>query len=160
MEAISPGPSHKLLEKYTGEWTIHTKLWMDPSGDPVESDGTGTAKWIMGGRYVEMNIRATMMGQLFEGRSINGYDNIKKCYNGFWIDNMGTGMTLTTGTAAADGKSLTSTGKIDDPFAGKTGQDVKFVDRFVSADEIVSEMYIKADGKEVKVMEMTYKRKK
>ncbi len=160
IEAVSPGAAHKVLEAFVGEWTLHNKMWMQPGADPMESDGTASAKWIMGNRYVEMTVKSTMMGQPFEGRAINGYDNLKKTYLGFWIDNMGTSMTLTTGTLSADGKTLTSKGKMDDAFSGKMNQEYKFVDRFVSKDEISSVIYVVDGGKETKMMEMTYKRKK
>jgi hypothetical protein len=160
MEAMAPGAAHKALEGYVGEWTVHTKLWIQPGAPPMESDGTASAKWILGKRYVETNVTSTMMGQPFEGRGITGYDNLKKVYTGFWIDNMGTAMTTTTGTLSADGKTLTSKGKMDDAFSGKMNQDYKFVDTLVSKDELTSEIYILADGKETKMMEMTSKRKK
>ncbi|HEX2748379.1 MAG TPA: DUF1579 domain-containing protein [Verrucomicrobiales bacterium] len=160
MEATSPGPAHKVLEAFVGEWTLHNKMWMQPGADPMESEGTASAKWIMGNRYVETTIKSTMMGQAFEGRAICGYDNLKKTYLGFWIDNMGTSMTLTSGTLSADGKTLTSKGKMDDAWTGKKDQEYKFVDRFISKDEVNSAIYLVEAGKETKIMEMTYKRKK
>jgi hypothetical protein len=160
MAAMSPGPAHKVLENFVGEWTIHNKMWMQPGAPPMESDGTASAKWILGNRFVETTIKSTMMGLPFEGRAITGYDNLKKTYNGFWIDNMGTAMTTTSGTLSSDGKTLTSKGKMDDPMTGKTGQEYKFVDHIVSKDETKSEIFSLVDGKESKMMEMTYKRKK
>ncbi|HWB05291.1 MAG TPA: DUF1579 domain-containing protein [Verrucomicrobiales bacterium] len=159
MEAMTPGAPHKFLEGFIGEWEVHTKMWMQPGADPMESDGTASAKWILGKRFVETTIKSTMMGQPFEGRSISGYDNLKKVYTSFWIDNMGTAMTTTTGKLGDDGKTLTSKGKMDDPWSGKMNQEYKFVDR-LGKDEITSEIYTVADGKETKMMEMTSKRKK
>lgn len=160
MELMAPGAAHKALEAYVGEWTLHTKVWMQPGAPPMESDGTASTKWILGKRFVESNVSTTMMGQPFEGRSISGYDNMKKIYTSFWIDNMGTAMTTITGSASADGKTFTYKGKMDDAFTGKMNQDYKFVDTFVSKDEIKAEIFTLADGKETKMMEMAYKRKK
>ena len=160
MEAMAPGAAHKVLEAFVGEWEVHTKMWMQPGAPPMESDGTASAKWVLGKRFVETTIKSTMMGQPFEGRSFSGYDNLKKTYTGFWIDNMGTAMTTTAGSLSADGKTLTSKGRMDDPMTGQLNQEYKFVDHIVSKDELNSEIFTLAGGKESKMMEMTSKRRK
>jgi len=158
-EAATPGPAHKVLEGYIGTWEVHTKMWM-PGAPVMESDGTSTAKWILGKRYVEMTVESMMMGQPFEGRAITGYDNLKKTYQSVWIDNMGTSITLSSGSASDDGKTLTFKAKMDDAMTGEKDKDFKFIDRFVSKDEIVAEIHDLSRGKDSKMMEMTYKRKK
>jgi len=160
MEAATPGAAHKVLEGYIGTWNVHTKMWMQPGAPPMESDGTSVAKWILGNRYVEMTVESVMMGQPFEGRAITGYDNIKKTYQSIWVDNMGTSITLSSGSASDDGKTLTFKAKMDDAMTGEKDKDFKFIDRFVSKDEIVAEIHDLSRGKDSKMMEMTYKRKK
>lgn len=159
-EASTPGAAHKVLNAYTGEWQVHTKMWMQPGAPPMESDGTAVAAWILGGRYVEMTVHSTMMGQPFEGRAITGYDNLKKAYTSFWVDNMGTGMTTSSGSASADGKTFTFEGKMDDVMTGEKDKTYKFIDQLVSKDEIHSEIHDVSLGANSKIMEMTYKRKK
>ena len=52
MAAMSPGPEHKNLARYVGDWTFTNKMWMDPSAPPAEGSGTMHAETILGGRYV------------------------------------------------------------------------------------------------------------
>ena len=148
------------LEAYVGTWEVHSKMWMQPGAPPMESDGTAGSKWILGNRYVEMTVESTMMGMPFEGRAITGYDNVKKTYQSVWMDNMGTSITLSSGAASDDGKTLTCKAKMDDVMTGEKDKDFKFIDRFVSKDEIIAEVHDVAKGKDSKMMEMTYKRKK
>ena len=158
--AATPGPAHKVLDGYAGEWTVHTKLWMKPDAPVMESDGTASGKWLLGKRYIDVTMKGTMMGQPFEGRGTYGYNNMRKTYECAWLDNMGTAMTLTTGTASTDGKTLTYEGKMDDPMSGAKDKVFKFIERFVSKDEILSEMHDPALGEKSKMMEIVYKRKK
>lgn len=160
MAAATPGEAHQKLVPWIGEWEVHSKMWMAPGAPPVESDGSAVAHWILGDRYIEMTVKSTIMGQPFEGRAITGYNNMQKTYQSFWIDNMGTSMTTITGSVSADGKTFTFEGKMDDPMTGEKNKAYKFIDRFVSKDEVQSEIHELARGKESKMMEMTYKRKK
>ncbi len=157
----TPGAEHKKLDAYTGSWTVHSKMWMKPGADPMESDGTCASAWIMGGRYLEMNIKSEFAGQPFEGRATMAYNNMRKVYESTWIDNMGTAISfMKGGTFSADGKKFTYEGKMDDCMTGEKDKLIRFVDTFVSADEILSEGYDLSQGKDFKTMEMTYKRKK
>ncbi len=86
--------------------------------------------------------------------------NIRKIYQSFWVDNMGTAMTMTTGKASADGKLLTYEGKMDDPMTGKMDNTYRFIERYVSKDEIHQEIHDLSLGKDSKMMATVYKRKK
>src|SRR5215207_6026826 len=79
-KAASPGEPHKRLARMAGDWTMTNKMWMDPSQPPMESSGTMHADVIMGGRYVQSVWSGTFMGQPFEGRGMDGYDNLAKQY--------------------------------------------------------------------------------
>lgn len=160
MAASTPGAPHKALDVYAGEWTVSTRMWMQPGAPPMETEGTATAKWIMGGRFMEMTVKSTFMGQAFEGRAITGYSNMRNAYQSFWIDSMGTSMTLNTGSYDAAAKTFTFEGKMDDPMTGAKDKVFKFTDRIVSSDEIHSEGHDPSLGKDSKIMEMVYKRKK
>jgi Protein of unknown function (DUF1579) len=158
--AATPGEAHKKLEAYAGEWTAHAKMWMQPGADPVESDGTASTAWIMGGRYMEMNMKSTFMGQPMEGRALMGHNNMRQTYESIWIDNMGTGISFMKGKFSADGKTFTYEGKMDDPMTGEKDKLFRFTDTFASKDEIVSIAHDFSGGKEFKMMETVYKRKK
>ena len=106
-----------------------------------------------------MDVNGTSMGQPFEGMGIMGYDNAKKEYVNTWIDSMGTGMMNATGSYDAETKTLTETGSYTDPMAGQ--QTFKGVTKFIDEDNVSYEMYISGpEGKETRVMEINYTRKK
>lgn len=64
-------------------------------------------KMILGGRFLQQEVNGEMMGMPMNGIGITGYDNLKKKYVGFWIDNMGTGMYTMEGEMDKEGKACT-----------------------------------------------------
>jgi hypothetical protein len=157
---MTPGEPHARLAKLAGSWTTRTKSWMDPSQPPEETTGSCELRMVLGGRYLEQRFEGSMMGQPFSGIGYTGYDNIKKKYEGYWIDSGGTGMFIMSGTRDAAAKKTTYTGSMLDPATGKKVA-MKSVDTEVDDDHFNFEMWASGpDGKMAKVMEMTYTRKK
>jgi len=159
MKAAMPGPAHKALDGMVGSWDTKVTSWMMPGGDPMTSAGTSENKWVMGGRYVEQRFKGDMMGMPFEGLGYSGYDNVKKQYFGTWIDNMSTGMMTSVGTGG-DAKTMNFKGTYADPM---TGKDVTCDEKvtMVDADHMIFEMWGPGpDGKNFKMMEIAYSRKK
>ena len=155
----TPGDGHKVMEQLVGNWDYSLKYWSSPNTPPEESTGTNDVKWILGNRFLEMDVKGTSMGQPFEGMGIIGYDNAKKEYVNTWIDNMGTGMMNAVGSYDAETKTMTEKGTFTDPMAGQ--QTFKSVTKFVDADKFTYEMYISTpDGGEFRNMEINYIRKK
>jgi hypothetical protein len=159
-KAAKPGPEHKKLTPIVGKWNWSGKFWMKPDGDPMESKGTAVRKWVLGGRFVqdEVECKGGPFGD-FHGFGLTGYDNVQKKYNGMWTDSMTTCISTSLGTADKDGKVFTFH-KVDiDPVSGKPikGKDVV---KIVNDDEHVMEMYKVVEGKDVKVMELVFKREK
>jgi hypothetical protein len=160
LKSTQPGPEHKCLEPLVGSWTFTSKFWMEPGKPPMESKGTSEHKFVMGGRYLEDVVHGDYFGLPFEGRGLTGYDKIQGKYVGTWIDNMGTGISTSVGSADASGKVLTFEREEFDPMTHKKGKS-KDVVRILSDDKHIMEMYKPGpDGKEMKVMELTYTRKK
>lgn len=157
MDYMTPGSMHEMMAKHVGEWKMVSKMWMEPNSEPVVSEGTVNAEMILGGRYLKMVAKFPMMGMQTEGWSLEAYDNGKKEFINIWIDNMGTGVAISTGKFDDATKSIIYNGKMYDPLAGK---DVEFksVSKMVSDNEMVFEMFGNFDGKEVKMMEITYTR--
>lgn len=157
MDYMTPGSMHEMMAKHVGEWKMVSKMWMEPNSEPVVSEGTVNAEMILGGRYLKMVAKFPMMGMQTEGWSLEAYDNGKKEFINIWIDNMGTGVAISTGKFDDATKSIIYKGKMYDPLAGK---DVEFksVSKMVSDNEMVFEMFGNFDGKEVKMMEITYTR--
>lgn len=99
------------------------------------------------------------MGHPYSGIGITGYDNLRKRYVSTWIDTMGTGIFMMDGTAGPDGKTITLRGQHDEPGGGHMTH--RAVWKLVDADTQTFEMYgDHGDGKEMKMMEMTYTRKR
>ncbi|TFG75583.1 MAG: DUF1579 domain-containing protein [Thermodesulfobacteriales bacterium] len=155
----TPGDGHKVMEQLVGSWDYSLKYWSSPNTPPEESTGTNDVKWILGNRFLEMDVKGTSMGQPFEGMGIIGYDNAKKEYVNTWVDTMGTGMMNAVGSYDAETKTMTEKGTFTDPMAGQ--QTFKGVTKFVDADNFSYEMSISTpDGQEMRVMEINYTRKK
>ena len=158
MKAATPGDAHKSLDPFVGTWTTKVTMWMAPGAPPMVMEGTSEARWVMGGRYVEERFKSSFMGMPFEGLGYTGYDNIKQRYWSTWMDNMSTGMMMSTGTN--DGKTFSFSGTMPDPMTGKDNP-VTSKTTLVDADHHTAEMWgVGPDGKTMKTMEITYSRKK
>ena len=118
-EYATPGEGHKVMEQFVGNWDYSLNYWASPDAPPEKSTGTSDIKWILGNRFLEMNVKSTTKNQPFEGMGIIGYDNAKKQYSNVWIDSMGTGMMNATGTYDTETKTMTETGKFTDPLSGE-----------------------------------------
>ena len=155
-----PGPEHKLLASLEGTWSAEVKMWMDPTepSKVVESKGTLKRKMIMDGRFLQEKFTGEFFGQKFEGMGIMGYDQNKKKYVMTWIDNFDTSIMMSEGTYDAGKKYLTFIGEEVSPKGKMKTRDVLHI---ASEDEQHFGMYRTPEGgKEMKVMQITYKRSK
>ncbi len=156
----TPGEGHKKIDTMAGTWTMKQLMWMKPGEKPAESGGTSEFRWVLGGRFMEQKAEGTFMNMPFSGLGYTGYDNYKKKYVSTWMDNFGTAVLQTTGSFDAAGKVLSMSGKMDDFTTGKVVT-VREKTTLVSKDEILFEMYGPApDGKEYRMLEIRYLRKK
>jgi hypothetical protein len=158
-DAMTPGAQHKWMASSVGDWDVEMKMWMDPSQPPVVSTGTNTNSMAMDGRFLEYNFKGTVMGMPFTGKGVMGYDNTAQKYYSTWYDNMSTSLMYMEGTFDEKTKTMTSMGESIDPMTKKVCQ-IKEITKFISNDKYVMEMYSTMDGKEMKMMELTYTRKK
>ena len=155
----TPGEPHKMLANLAGSWVTKTRAWMDPDKPPMESTGTCEQKMLLGGRFLQQEFTGDMMGSLFTGIGVTGYDNHTKKYVSTWIDSMGTAILFFEGTGSADGRTITQEARYDDPFKGPSKW--RSVTRIVDDSTWVFEMYgTDKKGKEEKMMEVTYTRKR
>lgn len=102
-------------------------------------------------------LHSKMHGQAFTGHGMQGYDNVSGKYWATWNDSMSTGLMVSEGTCDAQ-QSCTYAGSWNDPVTkGKTT--ARMTTRQVSPTQELFEMYAPgADGKEAKVMDITYTR--
>lgn len=157
MEYMTPGPMQEELSKMAGDWTAHSTMWMQPGAEPVKSEGSVSAEMIMGGRYLVMKHKGSMMGMPFEGMSIDGFDNASKTFNSIWIDNMGTGIMNSTGNASDDGKTISYVGSMVDPVTGEK-MTVRQIIHMNDDGSVNFEMYMPHEGTEYKSMEIHFVR--
>ena len=158
MDYMTPGPMHEMMAKTVGEWNAKNTFWMDPAGEPNESEGTMSVEMIMGGRYMKSTHKGMVMGMPFTGMMLQAYDNATKEFIAIWIDNLGTGMSVSKGTYDEGTRILKSTGTMIDPMSGKEvhyRQTIQLIDD----NHQVVEMFIQEDGKEFKnmIIELTKK---
>jgi hypothetical protein len=159
MKAATPGEQHKHLARLVGNWTYTSQAWMAPGQPPMESSGLMTAKSVMGGRYIEHHWNGSMMGMNFEGRGLDAYDNVGKQYATSWVDNLSTGILYQTGTCDEGARNCTFVGDMYDPMSGQKAT-LKSVITWVDDNTFKNAIYGKGpDGKEMKFMELTAKRK-
>ena len=157
-ETPKPGPEHDLLKQFAGEWDAAMKC-TSPTGETVESKGTYSAKMEVAGLFLVTEFKATLMGTPFFGRGINGYDPAKKKFTGVWVDSMSPAIYTTTGEFDKAGKVLTET--MEGP--GPDGKAMKFrlVNEVKDQDHVNFKIFMAGeDGKEMKMMETEYTRKK
>lgn len=159
-EYMTPSEPHKMMASWNGTWQGDMTMWMEPGAPPTNSTTTSINKMVMGGRYQQSTHTGNFMGAPFNGMSTLAYDNVKKVFISTWIDNMGTGLMVLEGPWDSTSKTITLKGKMVDPSVGKE-VDVRETFRIVDNDNHVMEMFgTGPDGKEMKTMEIKYRRNK
>jgi len=160
MKAMTPGDAHKLLDGMAGTWDAKVTMWMAPGQEPTVSTGTSENSWVLGNREMMEKFSGTFMGMPFSGIGYTGYDNIKKQYWGTWMDSMSTGMMMSTGSTADNGKTWKFNSSMPDPMTGKDAP-VEEKITVTDKDHHTMEMWTPGpDGRTFKMMEITYTRKK
>ncbi|HEU5181658.1 MAG TPA: DUF1579 domain-containing protein [Candidatus Polarisedimenticolia bacterium] len=158
-KAGTPGPQHQALAATAGDYDIKMKSWHDATGAPMEEAGTVRRSMALDGRVLVEELNGTMMGQPYTGHGMMGYDNVTGKYWSTWNDSMSTALMVTEGTCDAQGKNCTFTGTYNDPVK-KTPIRTRMTTRWPSPTTEIFEMYGPApDGKEMKMMEITYTKK-
>lgn len=99
MQYMTPGEEHAMLAKLVGRYDIDAKVYMQPGAEPVAWISKSDSKMILGGRYFVEETSGTMMGMPVEGHLTMGYNNLTEEWWSFWIDNMSTGHSFSSGKA-------------------------------------------------------------
>jgi len=157
MEYMTPGPMHEMLAKSVGDWKTISRFWMDPAGEPTETEGTGKTEMILGGRYQKSTHKSSMMGMETEGIFIMGYDNATQEFTATWIDNIGTGTAVAKGRYDESTNSINLNGAMVDPMS-KQEMNFREVLKFLDDDHQLLEMYVVYNGQEFKSMEIEFVR--
>ncbi len=155
--AAKPGEQHAWLMSMAGSWKFEGMFWAVPGAEPTKSEGTAERNAQMGGRVLRETVTSTFYGQPFEGVGHTGFDNVTGQYWSTWFDNMSTSLMVSTGTC--ENGVCTFEGTNTDPMTGKAAK-ARMTSRH-EGDREVHEMYGPGpDGREFRMMELTYTRRR
>jgi hypothetical protein len=158
MKAGTPGAPHEAMAKTAGTYEVKAKSWDAPGAAAREESGTATRTMALDGRVLVEEFKGSMMGMPFTGHGMRGYDNVTGKYWTTWMDSMSTGLMVSEGTCDAK-NTCTFTGSWNDPVK-KGPVTARMTSRWTSPTTEVFEMHAPGrDGKEFKMMELTYTRK-
>ena len=156
MKAGTPGAPHQAMAASAGSYDLKIKSWHAPGAPTMEDKGTATRTMTLDGRVLVEDLSSSMMGSPFTGHGMMGYDNVTGKYWSTWNDTMSTGVMVSQGTCDAQGKTCTFTGTWNDAIK-KAPQKARMTTRWTSPTTEVFEFYAPGkDGKEMKMMEITY----
>jgi hypothetical protein len=159
IEAATPLPEHKELAAFTGTWKTTGKMWMDPTKkEPEVFNGKSVVTMEMGGKFLQEKYTGNWQGQAFNGTGVTSYNPLTKEYTSIWFDSASPVMSNMSGSYSKTDKTLTVAGSNYCPMA-KSNVKSKMTHRVVSPTEQILESYVLTpDGKEMKAMEIAYKR--
>ncbi len=158
MEAGTPNEHHKHMAIGVGTWKAKTSMWMQPGAPPMTSEGTMKVYPVLGGRFFASEFKGEFMGQPFEGRGLDGYDNVTHKHVSTWADTLSTMILTFTGTCSDGGKKLEQRSDFIDPATRKPSW-MRNVTTVKDNDHMTFETYgPDPAGKEVKMMQIDYTR--
>jgi hypothetical protein len=158
MKAGTPGAPHKAMAGTVGTYEAKVKSWHEPGKPPTEETGSATRTMALDGRVLVEQFKGSMMGMPFTGHGMRGYDNVTGKYWATWNDSMSTGLMVSEGTCDAK-NACTFKGTFNDAVK-KAPVTSRMSSHWTSPTTEVFEMYGPGrDGKEMKMMEITYTKK-
>jgi hypothetical protein len=153
---------HERLAKEVGTWDATIKSWhAGPDSEPTVSQGVEVVKLMPGGLWIKSEFDGKFGDMEFHGCGQTGYDTRKGKYVGTFVDSMSTEMMIMEGDYDAATRTATMSAKGTGP-SGKP-YDAKMTSKYEDDDTRVFTMLMKSDetkGEVIKVMEITYKRRK
>jgi Protein of unknown function (DUF1579) len=157
-KAGTPGAPHQAMAATAGTYDTKVKSWHEAGQPPMESTGTASRTMALDGRVLVEDFKGSMMGMPFTGHGMTGYDNVSGKYWSTWNDSMSTGVMMSEGTCDAK-NTCAFKGSWNDPIK-KGPVAARMTSRWTSPTTEVFEMYGPGkDGKEMKMMEITYTKK-
>jgi Protein of unknown function (DUF1579) len=147
------GPEHAKIAEMCGTWDTV----MDIGGQ--KSNGTAIYTSICDGMWISSNFEGTLDGKPFQGHGVDGFDQVKKEYIGYWFDSMTSFPIVLSGNYDADGKVLTMVGTMPGP--AESAQKYRSTTEMNGPDQMTFKMYMGAPGgKENLAFTVTYTRRK
>ncbi len=153
-----PGPSHKLLDMFVGDWDTTISVRSEPGARAELSKGRSSIHWVLGGRFLEENFEGEVAGEKFQGMGLMGYDNGDREFKFVWIDSLNTALTISRGAYSPDRNTFQMKSEVYDPLLGGL-KTVRASLQIKSRDEYEYVMVDTApSGKEFESFEMRYTR--
>lgn len=157
--AMTPGPMHQLLARLEGDWFFETTTFTVPGGAPERAQGEAQKRLIFGGRFLEESWRGEKLGAPWQGRSLLGWDNLAKEFQGVFLDDLTTAMIAARGRLEADGAAVTFAAETKNPFTDQLEQ-LRLVLRLTDENHHLIEIWAKAPKQpERRLQETRYSRK-
>ena len=157
-QAGALGAPHAALAKMAGTYDLSIRSRHAPGAPPTVETGTATRTMALGGRVLVEDVSSQMHDQAFTGHGMHGYDNVSGKHWSTWNDSMSTGLMVSQGDCDAKG-ACTFTGSWNDPVT-KGKINARMTTKWTSPNVELFEMYAPGpDGKESKMMEITYTKK-
>jgi len=157
-QAGTPGPQHAALAKAAGSYDLSVRSWNSPGAAPTVAAGTAVREMALNGRVMTETLHSQMYGMPFDGHGMQGYDNVSGKWWATWNDSMSTGLMVSEGSCDEQA-ACTFNGSWNDPVT-KGKINARMTTKWTSPDVQVFEMYAPGpDGKEAKMMEITYTRR-
>lgn len=153
-EPQKPGAEHAHLSAMVGTWDTV----MEMGGQKFK--GAATYKSICSGMWIASDFESELAGVPYQGHGMDGYDQLKKKYIGYWFDSMTSVPMSFEGNFDDDHKVLTMTGTSPGP-DGKP-QKFRSTTEMHGQDRMTFQMYIvtATSGKEELAFSIEYMRRK
>jgi hypothetical protein len=158
--ALTPGAGQARLDPMVGTFDVKIRTWLAPDRPPVESTGSCVNVWVLGKRYIQAMLSATVMGEPFNGIGYVAYDNIDKAYQMAWMDDGSTALTLYRGGFEGASKAAILKATTLNPMSGKpTPLELRL--SILDNGDHMSELWGQGAGNTMfKMMELRYTRTK
>jgi hypothetical protein len=92
--APKPGPEHKKLDIWVGEWTCESEDQATPFNSAGKSTAKGSVKSILGGFFVEWRMEVSGPGGTMQNVEIDGYDPTTKKFTWHFFASDGSIQTV------------------------------------------------------------------
>jgi hypothetical protein len=156
---LTPTKQHEALAEDVGTWEGDVTMWPAAGAEPMKSKGVETNE-MLGKMWLMSKYEGDMGGEKFAGRSAIGYDPVKKKFYGGWVDTMSPFMMKLEGDYDEASHTLTMDGETTNVMTGKP-EKMRLITKWEGKDKKTFEIHgTGEDGKEWKMMEIKYTRKK
>lgn len=158
MEMARPVAEHKKLESLAGDWKATTKLWVDPSAGPQVYTGTARNRLILGGRFLQSDVKQKDANTPVESLTIYGFDRRTNDYTLVGFDTLGTYYITAAGKPDATRNGIVMNGTYLQPPA-LVEQKYTFLWTQKGKDQHLFTLYfLGPDGKDIRVAETSFVR--